>query len=186
MPYGPGPQARPASPSGDACAFTADNIEGPYYKAGAPERTNLVPPGMRGEALTLRGRVLAADCKTPIAGALVDLWQANADGHYDNDGSAGMDAHAFMLRGKVRTDASGAFTVQTIVPGRYLNGRQYRPAHIHVKLAAGGFAPLTTQLYFPGDPYNDVDPFIVRSLIMKVNAAQSGKVADYDFVLRQT
>jgi hypothetical protein len=185
MPYGPGPQVRNAAPAAGSCALTADNIEGPYYRAGAPERANLVAPGTRGELLTLKGRVLAPGCNTPISGALIDLWQANGDGHYDIDGSPGMDPRGFMLRGKVHTDASGAFSVQTVIPGRYLNGRQYRPAHIHAKLSAPGFAPLTTQLYFPDDPYNDVDPFVVRSLIMKVSPGPSSKLAEYDFVLRQ-
>jgi protocatechuate 3,4-dioxygenase beta subunit len=89
------------------------------------------------------------------------------------------------LRGKLRADASGAFRVRTIVPGRYLNGAQYRPAHVHVKVSAPGFLPLTTQLYFPGDPYNAVDPFIVRSLIMRVADEGGLKRASFDFVLRR-
>ena len=75
--------------------------------------------------------------------------------------------------------------MRTIVPGRYLNGRQYRPAHVHVKVRASGFAELTTQLYFPGDPYNDIDPFIHRSLIIGTEKARAGMLGHFDFVLRQ-
>jgi len=71
------------------------------------------------------------------------------------------------------------------VPGRYLNGAQYRPAHVHVKVSAPGFLPLTTQLYFPGDPYNAVDPFTVCSLIMRVADEGGLKRASFDFVLRR-
>jgi protocatechuate 3,4-dioxygenase beta subunit len=91
-----------------------------------------------------------------------------------------------ILRGKLRTEADGRYHVRTVLPGRYLNGAQYRPSHIHVKLRAPGFTELTTQLYFPGDPYNDVDPFIHRSLIMGVEQASSGLKARFDFALRPT
>ncbi len=60
----------------------------------------------------------------------------------------------------------------------------YRPAHIHVKVSAPGHAPLTTQLYFPEDPYNAGDPFIDRSLIMEVSPDRNALGARYDFVLR--
>ena len=88
------------------------------------------------------------------------------------------------LRGKVRVDGEGAFTFRSVVPGRYLNGATYRPAHVHVKVSAPGHAPLTTQLYFPDDPYNAKDPFIDRSLIMDVSRSVAAVSAHYDFVLR--
>ena len=51
-----------------------------------------------------------------------------------------------------KTDEHGRYAYTTIVPGHYLNGVQYRPAHIHLKASAAAHAPLTTQLYFAGDP----------------------------------
>ncbi|MBX3188184.1 MAG: hypothetical protein KF819_14275 [Labilithrix sp.] len=176
----PPPSASPiVTPS---CVETHDNIEGPYYRANAPERANLLEPGMLGTPIEIRGRVTGLDCaaRAPgLANVELDVWHATHDGHYDNDGTMRL-GDRFLLRGRVRTDAEGRYAIRTIMPGRYLNGRQYRPAHVHVKLRAAGFAPLTTQLYFPGDPYNDVDPFIHRSLIMSVESA----VARFDFVLR--
>jgi len=186
MPYGPGPAAPAASAlasEGAPCLRTAANIEGPYYRQGAAERSELADGKTRGTRLVIEGKVLAEGCDAPIASALLDVWQANADGHYDNDGTAAPGAS--FLRGKLRADASGAFRVRTIVPGRYLNGAQYRPAHVHVKVSAPGFLPFTTQLYFPGDPYNAVDPFIVRSLIMRVADEGGLKRASFDFVLRR-
>jgi protocatechuate 3,4-dioxygenase beta subunit len=180
--------ARPPSRSNagerGACAETEASIEGPYYRSGAPDRTDLTEPGMAGVPLTIEGRVSTIGCKTPLANVELDLWQANHAGHYDNDGS--MPAGHLLLRGKVRTDDDGRYRVKTIVPGRYLNGNQYRPAHIHVKLRAAGYALLTTQLYFPDDPYNEIDPFIHRSLVMNVKRNDRVLAASYDFVLRPT
>ncbi len=187
---GPRPALAPivgASPSAPAqgalCLVTEDNIEGPYYRPGAPKRSSLPDPGMKGVPLVITGRVLSRDCKTPLSEALLDLWQADAAGRYDNDGTFGRGATPLRLRGKVLTDASGAYAIRTIVPGRYLNGRRYRPAHIHVKLTAPGHAPLTTQLYFPDDPYNEGDPFIVSSLIMGTITKADGMQANFEFVL---
>jgi protocatechuate 3,4-dioxygenase beta subunit len=171
-----------ATPS---CVETHENIEGPYYRAGAPERTSLVDPGMAGTPIAIAGRVTGLDCVKGLAGVELDVWHATHDGHYDNDGTMRLGRERFLLRGRLRTDAAGRYRVSTIVPGRYLNGPQYRPAHVHVKVRAQGFAELTTQLYFPGDPYNDVDPFIHPSLVMGVEKAKAGMVvAHFDFVLR--
>jgi protocatechuate 3,4-dioxygenase beta subunit len=160
-----------------SCALTHDNIEGPFFKPGAPERHVLADhgPGMR---LRVGGVVRDAWCR-PLAGARMDVWQADHRGAYDNVG--------FGMRASMRTGDDGSYGFDTIVPGRYLNGDRYRPAHIHVKLSATGHAPLTTQLYFPDDPYNEGDPFIVRELIMAlVPDDHRGVKAAFDFVLRAT
>lgn len=149
---------------------TATNIEGPFYKKGAPHRAELADDKEPGERFLVTGVVQTSDCK-PLANAEIDIWHADARGGYDLDG--------YHLRGKLVTDAKGRFELRTIVPGRYLNGDQYRPAHIHVKVRAAGHRVLTTQLYFEGDPYNDVDPFIVSSLIMKHSKGR----ARFDFTL---
>ncbi|MBL8740470.1 MAG: hypothetical protein JNK04_05230 [Myxococcales bacterium] len=177
-----GPRYAAANESPAVCRLTESNIEGPYYRSGAPHTATLAGAYTRGVPLVLAGRVLSADCRSALAGAVVDVWQANADGHYDNDGSPGMDPKGFHFRGVVETDAKGCYAINTIVPGRYLNGRRYRPAHIHVKLSAAGHAPLTTQLYFPDDPFNDGDPFIRKSLIIDIEGNDQ-KRGVYDFVL---
>lgn len=154
---------------------TEDDIEGPFYTPGAPEKSTLVEPGMAGVLLTISGRVTDTDCQ-PIANAILDVWQADDAGGYDNNG--------FVLRGIFTTDADGYYEIRSIVPGHYLNGAQYRPAHVHVKASGPGFASLTTQLYFEGDPYNDIDPFIDDALIMPVtNVSANEKACEFDFVL---
>jgi catechol 1,2-dioxygenase len=66
-----------------------------------------------------------------------------------------------------------------------LNGAQYRPAHIHVKVSAPGFQTITTQLYFEGDKYNAIDPFIHASLIMPIRDMNGVKTCPFDFSLQR-
>jgi protocatechuate 3,4-dioxygenase beta subunit len=155
---------------------TMENIEGPYYRAGAPDRTTLVEPDMAGRRLELSGLVMAhgSPCQ-PLAGATIDIWQADSQGAYDADG--------YTLRGVFTTDANGAYRIPTILPGRYLNGSLYRPRHLHVKVRADGRPTLTTQLYFQGDPYNDFDDFILPSLIMPVERVGAALHTRFDFVI---
>ena len=192
-PYGlpptPAPPPSAAAPvvtdgATPSCIETHANIEGPYYRAGAPLRANLLDPGVAGTPLDIEGRVMGLDCSRGLQNVELDVWHATTDGHYDNDGTMHLGKERYLLRGRIRTDGEGRYRVSTIVPGRYLNGPQYRPAHVHVKVRAAGFAELTTQLYFPGDPYNDVDPFIHRSLVMGVEKTRERMLGHFDFVLR--
>ena len=153
---------------------TADNLEGPFYKEGAPHRAVLASSRDKGTPLVLSGLVMSRSC-TPLANAELDIWHANADGAYDNEG--------YKFRGALTTDANGRWQLRSIVPGRYLNGRTYRPAHVHVKVRAKKHEELTTQLYFAGDPYNEDDPFIVESLIMKTETTKGVQRGRFDFVL---
>lgn len=119
------------------------------------------------------GRVLDAQCK-PIA-AVVDLWHSNATGEYDNKG--------FTLRGQAYTDRSGQFRFETILPQGYAVGKQFRPAHFHVKVHVQGKSPMTTELYFPGDPHNEGDFQFHASRLVKLENDGKGKAALFDFVL---
>lgn len=154
---------------------TEDQIEGPFYRAGAPDKSVLVEDGDPGVRLSVSGKVLAVDCSV-LAGALLDVWHADDAGAYDQTG--------YHFRGKLTAGGDGSYRFDTIIPGRYLNGAQYRPSHIHLKVSAPGFVLLTTQLYFEGDPFNDVDPFLHPSLIMPLtDDGAGGKLASFDFVL---
>ncbi len=159
------------------CDETDDNIEGPYYKAGAPERSALVEPGMKGTPLTVSGRVLNTRCE-PLANAVLDVWQCDADGVYDNSG--------YTLRGKIHTDKQGRYELRTIAPPPYkVSETRYRPAHIHLKLSAPGTPVLTTQLYFEGDKWNSVDSAYRKSLTIAPRAGRNGaKLASFDFRLK--
>ena len=155
---------------------TEENIEGPFYKKGAPARSNLVDKGMKGIPFELTGRVYSTRGEA-LSGAVLDVWQADDGGNYDNSG--------YTLRGVVTVNANGAYTLETILPKHYQTGpNSYRPAHIHLKLRAPGCAELTTQLYFRGDQYNEADAFVRPSLMLSPKESAGGKKASFDFVLR--
>ena len=153
---------------------TEDNIEGPYYKAGAPERSVLYEKDQPGTRLTLSGRVLNTR-GAAVAGAVVDVWQTDAEGRYDNEG--------FRMRGKLRADAKGNYRIDTVVPRYYTDGKITRPKHIHFKVSGEGCRLLTTQLYFKGDPYNNQDRYVRKSLMIAPEGC-GNKTARFDFVLR--
>ncbi|MFE0462769.1 carbohydrate-binding protein [Kitasatospora sp. NPDC058965] len=154
----------------DGDAPTDAQIEGPYFKPDSPLRTSLVTPGTPGTPLTVSGYVFGLGCR-PIAGALLDFWQADDNGAYDNVG--------FTFRGHQFTDATGAYALTTIVPGLYPG----RTRHIHVKVQAPGQPILTTQLYFPGEPRNSTDSIFDPLLLMTVRQVGTGEQASFDFVL---
>jgi protocatechuate 3,4-dioxygenase beta subunit len=147
---------------------TEDNILGPYYRKGAAFRAKVTPPLEPGDVLFVTGRVWAADTRKPLANTLIDIWQANQEGKYDNQLPAHPHTrHGYTCRCRLLTDAEGWYEYETIMPGRYALGRgQQRPAHIHYWIRVRGYEELVTQLYFAGDPHNDTDPFIKKSLIV--------------------
>lgn len=159
---------------------TESDIEGPFYTENAPTLTPdangraVLSPTMPGERIVLAGRVFALGC-VPLAGAEIDLWQADEAGVYDNVG--------YTLRGKVLTASDGSFAISTVLPGRYLNGSTYRPRHLHLKLRAAGQRLLTTQLYFPGDPFNESDAFFDARLLVDDVTESGERHARFDFVL---
>jgi catechol 1,2-dioxygenase len=167
------------------CSPTPANPQGPFYLPDAPFVAALDPEGEPGERIELAGRVYnEPDCE-PVAGAVLDIWQANADGHYYNLETASAPAD-YLLRGRVRTDGEGRFRVRTVRPGPYRTGpRSWRPAHIHVKVSGPSLVPLTTQVYLPGDPHLERDPLAVPSLVGVLSARPDGPATLFlDFVLR--
>jgi protocatechuate 3,4-dioxygenase beta subunit len=144
--------------------------EGPYFKANSPERTSLAEAGMNGTPLTLTGYVLTVDCQ-PVGGALLDFWQANSEGQYDNAG--------YTLRGHQFTDAAGRYHLDTIVPGLYPG----RTEHIHVKVQAPNGPVLTTQLFFPGSTANQSDSIYDPALRIQVQSNGGQMQATFDFVI---
>jgi protocatechuate 3,4-dioxygenase beta subunit len=155
----------------DSCKSTVPSQEGPFYRAGAPWVTRLCRPDEPGQPLIIAGRVTAADTCKPLANAIVDVWQADAQGLYDvqNPKYKG-DPTKFYLRGRMRTDAEGSYCYETIVPVNYAAGpNAMRAKHIHYKISAPGYELLTTELYFEGDNYNATDPLVKPALITPVS-----------------
>lgn len=134
------------------CIPTTADILGPFYRAGAPMRSDLRILGDPGVPFIFRGKITDEQCN-PLHGARVDVWHADNDGVYDNT------TPAFRYRGVVETDPNGAYSFTSIIPGKYLNGSVYRPVHIHYRITAPGFTELITQLYFTGDMDIPTDPW---------------------------
>ena len=157
--------------SADDEELTPPQTEGPYFKPDSPERTSLVDSGMSGARLLVSGRVLAPDGQ-PVGRALLDFWQADDRGAYDNAG--------YTLRGQQLTDDDGRYQVETILPGLYPG----RTRHIHVKVQAPNGPVLTTQLYFPGEARNTSDSIFDPRLVLPIQDTAEGPVASFDFVIR--
>ena len=145
---------------------------GPFYTPDTPQRASLLEPGLLGTRLVLVGHVLQTDCQS-LAGVLLDFWQADHKGRYDNQG--------YTLRGHQFTDANGQYRLETIVPGLYPG----RTRHIHVRVQAPHTRAITTQLYFPGVSQNERD-FIYDPLLLvqPLGPPPQGMKAQFDFVLR--
>jgi protocatechuate 3,4-dioxygenase beta subunit len=163
-------QELPLTPTCGDDGLTQAQTEGPYFTPNSPERASFLEDGLAGTRLALSGFVLSQGCQ-PVAGALLDFWQADDAGSYDNRG--------YRLRGHQFTDEAGRYQLETIVPGLYPG----RTRHIHVKVQAPGGRVLTTQLYFPDEPRNARDGIFSPALVMVVADAAQGKSGGFNFVV---
>ena len=132
----------------DEC-ITTNDILGPYFIEGAPNIYNIAPTISEVPRLFITGTIYAKDCVTPIPNAIIDIWQANNNGAYED----------ISFRGKLFTDDAGNYAFESIQPGKYLNGSYYRPSHIHYKVIYKNNPEFITQLYFEGDSSIDIDPW---------------------------
>ncbi len=148
---------------------TESTVFGPFYREGAPE----LPMGAtisqdgKGEPAVVTGQVRSTN-GTPIAGALLDVWETDENGLYEQQDTEQPDMN---LRGKFRTDHEGRYFFVGIKPVSYaipddgpvgqllraLSRHPFRPAHIHLLVSADGFMSVTTHLFVKGDPYLDSD-----------------------------
>ena len=160
----------PACADDDDLEVTVPQTEGPFYTPETPQRQSLLEPGMAGRKLVVSGYVYDTACQ-PIPGALLDFWQCDDAGVYDNVG--------YRLRGHQFADDEGRFVLETVVPGLYTG----RTRHIHVKAQAPNQPVLTTQLYFPDEPANATDGIFDPALVMDMEDTADGEVAFFTFVL---
>jgi protocatechuate 3,4-dioxygenase, beta subunit len=157
-----------AGAEGPGLGRTPAQTAGPFYPLDKPldqdADLTLVKGRTRraaGQVVHVMGRVLDVRGE-PIAGARIEVWQANAHGRYTHPGdgnSAPLDPN-FEGFASLETDADGRYRFKTVKPGAYpAGGSAMRPPHIHFTVAAKS-ARLTTQMYFPGEPLNAKD-FII-------------------------
>ena len=148
---------------------TESTVFGPFYREGAPE----LPMGAtisqdgKGEPAVVTGQVRSTN-GTHIAGALLDVWETDENGLYEQQDPEQPDMN---LRGKFRTDHEARYFFVGIKPVSYaipddgpvgqllraLSRHPFRPAHIHLLVSADGFMSVTTHLFVKGDPYLDSD-----------------------------
>jgi len=157
--------------SGSSTAsLTPELTEGPYFTPNSPERASLLEEGMPGTKLVVSGYVYDTNCQ-PVANALLDFWQADANGVYDNSG--------YVLRGHQFTDANGRYELTTVVPGIYPG----RTEHIHLKVQAPDGRLITSQLFFPDSTLNDSDGIYDPGLLLVIQEASDGLLGYFNFVV---
>lgn len=146
--------------------LTASQTVGPFFgpcllREGA-SRNVLVEPDTVGERIRIEGRVLDGD-GAPVPDALVEIWQADASGHYNHpaDPQPGID---FTGYGRSGTSENGSYWFETIKPGPVpFDGQHTQAPHVVVTVFSRGLLNhLVTRLYFADEPANASDPILSR------------------------
>lgn len=177
---------------------TEATVFGPFHVEGAPhyEHGQDVANGAAGEPCLVRGRVLSLDGRS-LAGARIEVWQADAEGKYDVQ-YEGLEQH--RARGVLQAGSDGRFEFRTVVAEPYpiptdgpvgdlleaTRRHPWRPAHLHFMIEAPGHERLVTHVFREGDRYLDSDAvFGVRQSLVAdwVRHADGTVTLDFDFVL---
>jgi hydroxyquinol 1,2-dioxygenase len=160
---------------------TEATVLGPFFAHGAKEfeyggdlREGCT---VKGEDVWVTGKITSLDGK-PVANAVLDIWQAKADGIYDVQTEG-----EFELRGRVKAKANGEYAFKSYKPKFYsvpvdgpvgeliraTGNHHMRPAHMHAIVSAPGYQQVITHVFVDGDPYLDGDAvFAVKnSLVAK-------------------
>lgn len=162
---------------------TTTDILGPFYRPGAPFKTDLVQPGTKGEILHFNGTVFGKDGKA-LKGALVEIWHCDENGMYDNT------SEDYVYRASFKTGADGKYNFKSIYPVPYaVNATLTRPAHIHMRISANGVQDLVTQVYFKGDKHiaEDIsakDASSLNRILDMTRNAKNEKVVKFDVHLK--
>ena len=164
-----------------ASAATESTVLGPFHMVSSPRRElgDSIDLVGTGQPCVVTGQVRSLD-GGPLAGALVDVWQADDHGFYDvQQPGAQPEGNG---RGLFTCDGDGRFWFRTVTPSAYpiptdgpvggllqATGRHpYRPAHIHLIVAADGHQPVTTHAFVAGSPYLDSDAvFAVKQSLIR-------------------
>lgn len=180
---------------------TEPTVFGPFFLENAPryELGDDVSNGATGEPCMVKGTIKGLDGK-PVANALINVWQADADGNYDVQYA---DLAHPQARGILHSDAEGRFHFKTILAEAYpipvdgpvgamlkaTKNHPWRPAHLHFMIEAPGYERLITHVFRDHDQYLDSDVvFGVRSTLIAdwIKHPDGTYSLDYDFVLNPT
>jgi protocatechuate 3,4-dioxygenase beta subunit len=176
---------------------TESTVLGPFFTEDAPDvaaHASIASPG-KGERLAVSGRVSDISGK-PLAGAVLEVWESDGDGVYDTQYAVREHPDC---RGRIRTSADGTFAFEAVVPVSYsiptdgpvgvllrgLGRQSFRPAHVHFKVSAEGYVPVTTAIYVDGDAYLDSDAVfgVKASLVEPFETVDGVRTLRRDFVL---
>lgn len=165
---------------------TTTDILGPFYRPGAPMRSDIIPPDSKGIPMNLTGTIFKEDGKTPLNNVFVEIWQCDENEHYDNT------SDSYLFRGAIKTGKNGKYAFKTIVPVPYKananDEASWRPAHIHMRVSVAEQQDLITQIYFTGDKYNDTDtsassPQAVNRILNIVKNSSGENAVTFDVVM---
>lgn len=147
----------------------------------------------QGQHIIVSGQVMDS-AGNPIDKALLDIWQADANGRYRHPrdpNTAKLDEN-FQGWAIIRSDASGLFRFKTVMPGAYPASMDWiRPPHIHFKISKQGYRALTTQMYFSNEALNETD-FLLNNksaaeqsvmIAKEVNQQGNFPIYEYNIVL---
>ena len=156
---------------------TTTDILGPFYRPGAPLRTNLRLVNSNGTPIVLKGNIFKEDGKTPITNALVEIWHCDENEVYDNV------SDEYKYRGGQKTKADGKYEFKSILPAPYKadpkDESSWRPAHIHMRVSVPNQQDLITQIYFKGGKYIETDKWASSpqavNRILKISNNKSGE-----------
>ena len=156
-----------------ACMATRPDALGPFFVPNAPAQSDLCAAAGENERLTVTGRIAGVNCQ-PLAGAQVEIWQADTRGEYSQVSRERKDDPRCLLRATLKSGTDGRYSFRSVLAGEYPG----RPSHIHYRVSLSGYRTLVTQLYF--NPERGVDATRIAKLTR--GAASGDKPADYQAV----
>lgn len=159
-----------AKSSAAARVLTPAQTAGPFYPAQKPADADADLTRVRGRGTLAEGQIITVSgrlfsVRGPLlAGALVEIWQADAKGRYHHPSDIAKETRDldFQGYGALRTRADGRFHFRTIKPRYYQTGTGPRTPHIHFRVTSASGRELVTQMYFPGEPMNRKDQVFRR------------------------
>ena len=170
--------------------LTPFSTVGPFFKLLVRNRAEgtdcLVSDATRGDRITVRG-VLFDGNGAPVNDGLVEIWQADASGHYHHPGDADRETAdpAFSGFGRAATDSAGSFAFRTIKPGlvRGADGQSQAPHILVSVMSRGVMSRCWTRMYFDGEPLNGSDPILPLIPIERRQTLIARRAADgsYEF-----
>ena len=143
-----------------ACKATDDHVEGPFYRPGAPDLTDIYPTDSHGSILYFEGSIVDTDCKR-LSATTIEIWHADDLGHYDNDDPGHPPAPGFFrCRARIKATFDGQFKIRAVLPANYKpdpSQAWVRVKHLHFKFFGESMQPLTTEIALLPDGYTATD-----------------------------